>query len=77
MTRPPNKSLMSRSQRLAQIIWEELERDGWGDDLDLNWFHGIFDPDWGMGSDEEEEHRDALAYVLERVARRFMDEVKA
>lgn len=57
------------TERLAQILSEELEADGWGD-IDPYWVQMVGDGDY----DEDNDHHDdaeALGKVLDRVVARL------
>lgn len=57
-------------EKLARIMHEELEHDGWGD-IDPDTFSLVANAD---GCDDEDEDEAALRSVLERVIKRLEDE---
>ena len=57
-------------ERLATILFEELDRDGWGD-IDPAWIEAAMLPGDPI---EDEPDVDAMRLVLDRVAQRLMND---
>jgi hypothetical protein len=61
------------TERLATLLFEELDRDDWGD-VDPYWIKMVAEGDY----DEDDDHHDqaeALGKVLDRVVTRLKEEL--
>ena len=61
------------TERLATLLYEELERDGWGD-VDPYWIQMVAEGNY-TEDDDHHDQAEALGKVLDRVVARLKEEL--